>query len=95
MHVILLEYSRYFTGNFKSGSHAILPAIGMQNCLLLQAKVHAICKQETSQLQAKTPAIAGKNTRNRRRKYPQSQAKNPNLQAKIAAIAGNLLSHRW
>ena len=45
-HVILPEYNRYFTFNFTCGFHANLPATSMQNCLLLQAKIHAICRQK-------------------------------------------------
>ena len=40
-HVNLPEYHRHFTGNFTRGTHAILPATSMQNCLLLQAKIQA------------------------------------------------------
>ena len=40
-HVNLPEYHRYFTGSFTCGSHANLPATSMQNCLLLQVKIHA------------------------------------------------------
>ena len=53
-HVNLLEYSGYFTGNFKCGTHANLSATGMQNCLHLQAK---------------NLEIAGKNTQNCRQKH--------------------------
>ena len=72
MHVILLENSRYFTDNFTCGTHANLPVIGMRNFLLLQAKLHAICRQKTQQLQVK---------------YPQMQGKIPVIAGKIPAIA--------
>ena len=45
-HVNLLEYHRYFTGSFTCGTHANLPATSMQNCLLLQAKIHATYRQK-------------------------------------------------
>ena len=45
-HVNLPEYHRYFTGSFTCGTHANLPATSMQNCLLLQAKIHATYKQK-------------------------------------------------
>ena len=45
-HVNLTEYHRHFTGNFTRGTHANLPATSMQNCLLLQAKIHATFKQK-------------------------------------------------
>ena len=45
-HVNLPEYHRYFTGSFTCGTHANLPATSMQNCLLLQAKIHATYRQE-------------------------------------------------
>ena len=45
-HVILPEYHRYFTGSFTCGTHANLPATSMQNCLLLQAKIHATYRQK-------------------------------------------------
>ena len=45
-HVNLPEYHRYFTGSFTCGTHANLPAISMQNCLLLQAKIHATYRQK-------------------------------------------------
>ena len=41
VHVNLPEYHKYFTGSFTCGTHANLPATSMQNCLLLQAKIHA------------------------------------------------------
>ena len=44
--VTLPEYNGYFTGNFTCGSHANLPATSKQNCLILQAKIHAICRQK-------------------------------------------------
>ena len=46
LHVNLPEYNGYFTDNFTYGTHANLPATSMQNCLLLQAKTHAICKHK-------------------------------------------------
>ena len=45
-HVKLPEYHRYFTGSFTCGTHANLPATSMQNCLLLQAKIHATYRQK-------------------------------------------------
>ena len=45
-HVNLPEYHRYFTGSFTCGTHANLPATSMQNCLLLQAKIHANYRQK-------------------------------------------------
>ena len=45
-HVSLLEYHGHFTGNFTCGTHANLPATSMQICLLLQAKIHATCRQK-------------------------------------------------
>ena len=45
-HVNLPEYHRYFTGSFTCGTHANLPATSMQNCLLLQAKIHATYRQK-------------------------------------------------
>ena len=45
-HVNLLEYHGHFTGNFTCGTHANLPATSMQNCLLLQAKIHATYRQK-------------------------------------------------
>ena len=45
-HVNLTEYHRHFTGSFTSGTHANLPATSMQNCLLLQAKIHATYRQK-------------------------------------------------
>ena len=69
-HVNLPEYHRCFTGSFTCGTHANLPATSMQNCLLLQAKIHATYRQNTGiagkntrQTQAKITANAGKNTR--------------------------------
>ena len=68
-HVKLPEYNGCFTGNFTCGIHANLPATSMQNCLLLQAKIHATYRQNsriaginTHQTQAKVTANAGKNT---------------------------------
>ena len=69
-HVILPEFHGHFTGNFTCGNHANLPATSMQNCLLLQAKIHATYRQNTRiagkntrQAQAKMTANAGKKTR--------------------------------
>ena len=45
-HVNLPEYHRHFTGSFTCGTHANLPATSMQNCLLLQAKIHATYRQK-------------------------------------------------
>ena len=45
-HVNLPEYYRYFTGSFTCRTHANLPATSMQNCLLLQAKIHATYRQK-------------------------------------------------
>ena len=45
-HVNLLEYHGHFIGNFTCGTHANLPATSMHNCLLLQAKIHAIYRQK-------------------------------------------------
>ena len=45
-HVNLPEYHRHFTGSFTCGTHANLPATSMQNCLLLQAKMHATYRQK-------------------------------------------------
>ena len=45
-HANLPEYHRYFTGSFTCGTHANLPATSMQNCLLLQAKIHATYRQK-------------------------------------------------
>ena len=66
--VNLPEYNGYFIGNFTSGTHASLPAAGMQNRQLLREKLHAICRQKHQQSQAKireicrqTPVITGKN----------------------------------
>ena len=77
-HVNLPEYHKHFTDSFTCGTHANLPTTSMQNCLLLQAKIHATCKNT---------GIAGKNTR-------QTQAKNLQFHAKLPALAGNLQSHR-
>ena len=44
--VNLPEYHRHFTGSFTCGTHTNLPATSMQNCLLLQAKIHAIYRQK-------------------------------------------------
>ena len=57
-HVNLLEYYRHFTGSFTCGTHANLPATSMQNCLLLQAKIHATYRQKHW---------------NRRKKYPHNR----------------------
>ena len=67
-HVNLPEYSGYFTGNFTCGTHANLSAIGLQNCLFLQAKVKCNLPVKNLQFQAKIPENAGKNTDNRRQK---------------------------
>ena len=45
-HVILLGYSGNFTSNFKCRTKANFPSRGMQNCLLLQEKMHAICRKK-------------------------------------------------
>ena len=101
-HVSLLEYNGYFTKFFRCGTHSNLPATGMQNCLILQAIIRAICRRKPYQSQVKIPAkanqktaIAGQRTCNRRSKHLQSQAKNtdnctqkyPKVQAKIPVIA--------
>ena len=44
--VNLPEYHRHFTGSFTCGTDANLPATSMQNCLLLQAKIHATYRQK-------------------------------------------------
>ena len=44
--VNLPENHMYFTGSFTCGTHANLPATSMQNCLLLQAKMHATYRQK-------------------------------------------------
>ena len=54
LQVNLAEHNGYFTGNIAFGTHANLPATSMQNCLLLQAKIHAIGRQKHPQSQAKT-----------------------------------------
>ena len=36
----------HYTGNFTCGTDANLPATSMQNCLLLQAKIHATYRQK-------------------------------------------------
>ena len=46
VHVNLPEGHGYFTGNFTCGTHANFPSTSMQNCLLLQAKIHATCRQK-------------------------------------------------
>ena len=45
-HVNLPEYHRHFTGSFTFGTHANLPPTSVQNCLLLQAKIHATYRQK-------------------------------------------------
>ena len=45
-HVNLPVNHRYFTGSFTCGTHANLTATSMQNCLLLQAKIHATYRQK-------------------------------------------------
>ena len=45
-HVNLPEYNGHFTGNFTCRTHANLPATSMQNCLQLQAKMHATFRQK-------------------------------------------------
>ena len=45
-HVNLPEYHRHFRGSFTCGTNANLPATSMQNCLLLQAKIHATYRQK-------------------------------------------------
>ena len=62
-HVNLPEYHRHFTGSFTCGPHANLPATSMQNCLLLQAKIHATHRQKHWNRRKKYP-------HNRRQKKP-------------------------
>ena len=45
-HVSLPEYHGYFTGNFTCRTNGNLRASSMQNCLLLLATKHAICRQK-------------------------------------------------
>ena len=59
----LPESSGYFTGKFTCGTHANLPATGLQDCLLLQATIHAICRQKRL-LQVKMSPNAGQNNHN-------------------------------
>ena len=94
-HVKLLEYHRYFTGSFTCGTHANLPATSMQNCLLLQAKIHATYRQKHWNRRQKYPPNAGKNNCKRRKKYQHNRRqKNLQFHAELPAIAGNLTSHR-
>ena len=51
--VNLPEYNGYFTGNFKFETHVNLHATSMQNCLLLQANLHAIGRQKQQNLRQK------------------------------------------
>ena len=69
-HINLPEYHRHFTGSFTCGTHAELPATSMQNCILLQAKIHA-------QSQAKKPAIPCRITCNCRQSAITSRANSP------------------
>ena len=55
-YVNLPEYHGDFTGNFTCETHANLPATSMQNCLLLQAKIHATYRQKKLESQVKIPA---------------------------------------
>ena len=73
-HVNLPEYHRYFTGSFTCRTHANLPATSMQNCLLLQAKIHATYRQNTGIAGKNTRTIAGKKTCNSTQNYLQLQA---------------------
>ena len=63
-HVNLSEYNGFFTGKFTCRADANFPATSMRNCLLLQAKIHAIGRQKHPQSKTKTRAIANKNTSN-------------------------------
>ena len=54
-HVYLPEYNGYFTGKLTCGTHAVLPGTSIQNCLLLQANIHAVCRQERLQSKVKIP----------------------------------------
>ena len=45
-HANLPEDHKHFTGSFTCGTYANLPATSMQNCLLLQAKIHATYRQK-------------------------------------------------
>ena len=73
VHAYLPNYQRHFTGNFTCGTHAILPATSMQNCLLLQAKLHATYRQKHYNLRWKYPPNAGKNNCKRREKDPHNR----------------------
>ena len=74
-HVNLPEYHRYFTGSFTCGTQANLPATSMQNCLLLQAKIHAKRRQKYLQTKEKIPAQSqAKKTCNFTQNYLQLQA---------------------
>ena len=75
-HVNLPENRKYFTGNFTCGSHANLPVNGMQKDLLLQAKLHAFCRQKHYQSHVN-------NTRKRRQKYCQHTAGKLNCKLQI------------
>ena len=85
-YVNLPEYNEYFTGNFTCGTHANLPTTSMENCLLLQAKIHAIGMQKHPQSQAKIPWFAGESTRRGRQKHTPLQLQIPTIAAKIAII---------
>ena len=80
-HVNLPEHIGYLTSNFTCGTHANYPAIGMQNCLISQAK--------------KNMQFAGKNTNNRKQKDPQSQAKIPAITGKKTTITGKNTRNCW
>ena len=83
-HVNLPEYHRHFTGSFTSGNHANLPATSMQNCLLLQAKIHATYRQKHLNRRLKYPINAGKNDCKRRKKYPHNRRqKKPAIPCRI------------
>ena len=99
----LPDYRACFTNNIKCGTHTnYSPATGMQSCLLLLAKLHAIYKQNA-------PAIVSHKTGNRREKHRQSHTKVPiipcsihhqcsnntrNSSLKHPQVQGILLSHR-
>ena len=52
-HINLSEKKKYFICIFTCGGHAKLPPTCIQNCLVLQAKAHAVGKQKRPQSQAK------------------------------------------
>ena len=89
-HAILPENNGYFTGNFTCGTHANLIATSMQNCLLLQVKIHAICRQKHWNRKWKNPPNAGKYNCKRRQKYPQLYKNYLQLQAIRYRNAGKI-----